>query len=153
MGKAVTHLDKFSAYCAKRKAYDIVHAASAKAWKELNDAERELIDSMNDEGVAGFEVKAEEKLKVSLRRNFSIAVNKDNEYLIRDWLTETEGDVQLFTKEELNKSAISELIRQKIDAGKLEEDAVPPFFKLKTTPSLVVRGWDKANDNKEDIPF
>jgi hypothetical protein len=148
------HLSKFDIYVVKRKAYDEIHSKSAIAWKEMQNAERELIDSMNDEGVVGFETEGESmRLRVSLRRNFSIAVNKDNEYLIRDWLTETEGDVQLFTKEELNKSAISELIRQKIDAGKLEEDAVPPFFKLKTTPSLVVRGWDKANDNKEEVPF
>lgn len=149
----MNHLTKFQVYCVKRKAYDEAHAISGKAWKEMEEAERDLVDSMNEDGVAGFETVANDngsKLKVSLRRNFAIAVNKDNEFLIREWLTEKEGDVALFTKEELNKSAISQLIKQKVADGQLDEGDVPAFFKLRNTPSVMVRGWNKENDNAMD---
>lgn len=151
MGKEVNHLTKFQVYCEKRAAYDKAHAASSKAYAEWAEAERELVDSMNDENVAGFEMKSEErKLKVSLRRNFSVAVNKDNEFQIREWLTDTEGDIRLFTREELNKSSISNHIRDKIAKGELNEGDVPEFFKLKTTPSVIVRGWDKNSKEEKD---
>lgn len=143
------HLNKFATYCEKRAAYDKAHALSSAAYAELAKAERELVDSMNDEQVAGFEmVSGDRKLKVSLRRNFSIAVNRDNEFQVREWLTDHEGDIQLFTKEELNKAAISDLIRRKVAEGEMEEGEVPEFFKLKTQPSVVVRGWDKNGEQE-----
>jgi hypothetical protein len=149
----MNHLIKFALYASKRKAYDLAHAASAKAWKEMADAERELIDSMLTENVASFESTAEGRYKVSMRKNFAIAVNKDNEFLVRKWIEDTEGDIKLFTKEELNKSAITQLIKQKVADGQLDEHEVPEFFKLKASPSLMVRGWEKSGENFDEVEF
>lgn len=137
------HLAKCEAYYAARRAYDEAHAASQAAFAAMADTERELIDCMLDEGVKSF--KLDDGTTVSMKRQFAISVNQDNEFLLREWLTEEEGDIELFSKKTLDKSAITARIKERIEAGTLDESTVPEFLKLNTRPSVMVMGWKKRS--------
>jgi len=42
----------------------------------------------------------------------------------------------------VQKKFVTELLRKRIEAGELSEDAVPEDFNLNTFPALYVRGWN-----------
>jgi len=140
------HLSRCSLYYVARRAYDEAHAASSAAYEAMKQAERQLIDAMNDEGVRNF--KLEDGTQVSLRKRFDVSVNQDDEFLVREWLTETQGDIKLFSKEVLDKTAITKLLKQQVEGGTLDETNVPEFFKLNQSPTINVRGWQGAKDDE-----
>ena len=109
-----------------------------EAYSIVQQKERELVECMLEIQLQNFEMG--NGIKISLREEFSLHVNKDNEFQVSQWLQETQGDVRQFTKESLHKPAIVALIRKLVEGGSLEKSAVPAFFGLNTYPSLQIRG-------------
>jgi 3-methyladenine DNA glycosylase AlkC len=139
------HLDDWARYMDARKEYEAAKDASDACNTVLRKIERQMIDSMLDEDVTGF---THDGLRVSLRQHFGIACNQDNEAQVRDWLTETQGDIELFSKKTLDKSAIITLIKTKLEQGEMDVHEVPDFFKLSRVPIVTVMGWAKRNENE-----
>lgn len=139
-----TPLLKAEAYFAARRKHDEAKAIADAAYREVQRTERELVDEMLDHQMQNFTLRTEAgDLQVSMREEFSMAVNKDNEFLVSEWLQQTEGDVRQFVKEILHKPTIVAHVKKLIESGKLDRAAVPEFFQLNTYPSLQVRGWKK----------
>lgn len=91
----------------------------------------------------------EGNMTVSLRKRFDCSVNKDNNDQVQQWLMDTVGDVAPFQKLVLYKPAVVEHLKKGIEAGTVDESAVPQFLNLKTTPGVTVRGWQGGSDSDE----
>jgi hypothetical protein len=148
----MTHLtDKILNYYEARAAYDTAKALSDSAHKDMKRAENDVIDAMLDEGTRS--VGLDDGTSCSLRKQFTISVTKDNFHAIRTWLMDTVGDDKDFVEEVVSKPALLDFIRAAVDAGKLDEEAVPPFLNLNTRPTVNVRGWSKRDTTTfEEMP-
>ncbi len=126
-------------YVQTRMAYDVAHEASNKADKAFKAAKAKLVEGM----VAAQETgkKMDYGLGFSLRKQFSISCNPDNEVEVKNWLHETYGDVSEFTVEKIAKKTVEEKIKDDIEDGKLDEFEVPDFMNLKTRPDVSCTGW------------
>jgi hypothetical protein len=143
----VKHLAKFQEYVEARRAADVARRAAADASAEQSRLERELVDAMLEAKVKSFAL--EGNMTVSLRKRFDCSVNKDNNDQVQQWLMDTVGDVAPFQKLVLYKPAVVEHLKKGIEAGTVDESAVPQFLNLKTTPGVTVRGWQGGSDSDE----
>lgn len=125
-------------YFAARAAYTAKKKELQELYDEARRLERKVIDGLIDSGLTS--MKLENGVQISLRSRWDVRVNKANEYQVSQWLQETEGDVEQFSKKVLNKSAILNLLKGKIAKEELDETEIPSFFQLTTTPGLTVKG-------------
>lgn len=139
----MTVLEKLDDYFAARALYDDIHAESKVAFSAWRAAEYELIEAMLKEKrpVVSEGVFGGQHLLVSLRKQFGCSVTIENEDRIREWLTEVEGSDADFVVEKVNKPALLEHLKQRIDDALLDESEVPDFLKLSSRPGITVRGW------------
>jgi len=129
--------DLIDAYVAARDEHDRLKDLKTRAYDAQKAAETELIDAMLDQGLP--QVKTDEGLTVSLRKDMNFSCTKDNFTFIREWLREEMGDDLPYVEEVVSKSALTELLKGKIEEG-THESEFPPFLRLSTRPGLSVRG-------------
>lgn len=125
-------------YFAARAAYTAKKKELQLLYEEARKLERRVIDGLVDSGLTSMTM--DNGVQVMLRSRWDVRVNKANEYQVSQWLQETEGDVEQFSKKVLNKSAILNLLKGKITKEELDETEIPAFFQLTTTPGLTVKG-------------
>lgn len=132
--------DLIDEYYNMRSDHDQLKAETAAAYKGMQRAEAKLVDAMLDEGVNSVG-RDSDGTHISLRKRFTISVTVENEQQIRDWLTEEVGDDTDFVVEKLNKTAVTDLVKQKVEVDLEPETEIPEFLKLNTSPTVSVRGW------------
>lgn len=132
--------DVIDEYCRTRLAYDEAHELSSQADKEHKAARAKLVEAMVVESTT-VAPPEHEGLKFNLRDVFSIACNKDNEDLVKDWLHGHYGDIAEFTVEKVDKKTVVERLQNDIEGEKLDQFDVPDFMKLKNGPDVSVLGW------------
>lgn len=144
---------KLDAYITARKASDEAHRKSAEAMAVTRAVEKDFIDAMVDAGVKS--LNWEDGIAFHLAKRFSISVNKDNDYQVREWLTTVHGDVHKFEKLILHKPTVTTYVKEQIEHGELDLSTVPEFLALKTSPTLNVRGWKgpQPEETNDTIPF
>lgn len=125
-------------YVAARDEHDARKEETTKAYKAWKAAENELIDAMLDQGMP--QVKTDEGLTVSLRKNLNFSCTKDNFTAIREWLKESVGDDLSYVEETVSKSALTTLIKSMIEDDGAHESEFPEFLNVSTRPGLSVRG-------------
>lgn len=145
-----TSSERIDEYYEARANYDDLKQLSNTAERVMRNAEAKVVDALLDESSMG--VKRNDGTFVSLRQHFSLSVNAENQESIREWLVSTEGDDSPFVEEKVNKVALTELIKSKMndhsDLNTLEED-FPLFLNLSTRPGLSVRGWKTRTTNDD----
>ncbi len=132
-------LTKIDEYLDAREAYELADQKQKLAGKKMRAAEWELVDNMLAEGVPS--VGLDTGIHVGLRKYFGVEVTLQNQQQIREWLLETTGDDAPFVIEKVNRAAVIEWLKEKIESEVLDEGSVPPYFKLNTRPGITVRGW------------
>jgi len=140
----MSHLDKAQAYFTARRLMDDAKEAHTKAYDTCKRAERELVDSMLEEGVKSF--KLDEQLAVSLRKNFSVSCTQENESQVRDWLAEVHGDVTKFEKLVLYKPFVVAWLKEFVEKGAMDLYTIPEFLNFSMSPGVQVRGWKGSSE-------
>lgn len=140
----MSHLDKAQAYFTARRLMDDAKEAHTKAYDACKQAERELVDSMLEDGVKSF--KLDEQLAVSLRKNFSVSCTQENESQVRDWLAEVHGDVTKFEKLVLYKPFVVAWLKEIVEKGTIDQHTIPEFLNFSTSPGVQVRGWKGSEE-------
>ena len=133
--------EAWETYRKARATYEEIHAESSKAHREMENAKHRLVDSLIDSGQKA--VAFEDGCSVNLRRAFRISVTKDNEWSIREWANQAVGSDKQFEKTALDKPALTEYLKERVEKGEMQASDVPDFFKLKTSPDLQVNGWNR----------
>lgn len=129
-------------YYERRAAHERADHAAKQCYHEMKAAEAKLVDAMLEAGMPS--VKRFDGTAISLRKNVSLSVTKDNSDQIRTWLIATVGDDKDFVEEVVAKSAITELVKQQLEEG-LADDDFPIFLKVSTRPGISVRGWNNIS--------
>lgn len=141
----MSHLDKAQAYFTARRLMDDAKAAHTRAYEECKRAERELVDSMLEEGVKSFKL-GQDELAVTLRKNFSISCTQENETQVRNWLAEVDGDVTKFEKLVLYKPFVFSWLKERVEKGSIDQHTIPEFLNFSSSPGVQVRGWKGATE-------
>lgn len=126
-------------YFVARKNYEDQKEAASKAHAFMNAAKGKLVEAIMDSDFRNFT--EEDGTRVSLRRQFSVAVNQENQDDVRNWLMEKAGDYKPYQKTTLDKSAVTAFVKEQVEKGELPEFEVPAFFNLNTYPDITVAGW------------
>lgn len=142
----MSHLTKWIEYANARRAYDAAKAEATRLEGVKQTLEKELVDAMLDAKVRSFTIDG--GFTIGLRKRFDVAVNKDNNDQVEQWLMETTGDVAPFQKLVLYKPAVVRWLKDQAEAETLDESKVPQFLNLRTTPGVTVRGWQGASDDE-----
>ena len=116
-----------------RMAYDAAKAEASRLETEKQRLEKELVDAMLDAKVKSFQIDG--GMTISLRKRFDCSVNKDNNDLVQDWLTETYGDVAPFQKLVLYKPAVVAHLKKLAEAEQLDETTIPQFLNRRARTS------------------
>lgn len=131
---------------AQQKYYEARHRADYQkklyelAYKQQKEAEAELIQVMLDGGHKRLE-HMRDGTKIFLNNGTTISVTEKNEHVVRKFLRQTYGDETMFTTEKMDKSAISDRIKQDIEAGELSPLDIPDDMKYKQYGYISVNGW------------
>ena len=126
------------AYYEARALHDEAKAKATELEKARRAAENKLIDHMLDEGTTG--VKRDDGTSVGLRKSLSLSCTKENHHLLRGWLMDELGDDSDFVEEVVSKTALTELVKGRVDEG-ADEDDFPEFMRVSTRPIISVQGW------------
>jgi hypothetical protein len=140
----MSHLDKAQAYFTARRLMDDAKEAHSRAYEACKTAERQLVESMLEEGVKSF--KLSEELGVSLRKNFTVSCNQENEPQVRAWLEEVHGDVTKFEKLVLYKPSVVAYLKEQVEKETIDLHAIPDFLNFSMTPTVMVKGWKGATE-------
>lgn len=138
--------DLIDEYVETRLAYDDAHEISSAANKEHKQAKAQLVEKMIEDKQKG--VKLDYGIAFSLRNQFSISCNKDNEEDVKDWLHGHYGDIEEFTVMKVDKKTVEERLKADIEGEQLDEFDVPDFMKLKTRPDVSCTGWKKYSTER-----
>lgn len=137
-------IDKANTYLAARQAYDLIHKESQATHKAMKMAEYDLIDAMLNESAPsiGLDIDGdgEKDVTISLRKQVSCSVTKENEDEIRNWLVEMNGSDEDFIVEKVHKPALLEWLRERVGEDMTDESVLPASLKFSTRPGLQVRG-------------
>lgn len=129
------------AYYEARAEHDAIDERKKAAYRKMAARENELINAMIEEGIPS--ISRDDGSNVALRKHVTCSVTKDNFSAIRGWLRDTVGDDSDFVEEAVSKSAITELVKERIADGDIASD-FPAFLKVSTRPGLVVRGFNNT---------
>lgn len=133
-------------YIETRLAYDEAHQVSTDRFVDHKKAKKILAEGMiatKDDGK-----KKSYGLHFFLANQFSIACNKDNEDDVKDWLEQQYGDLNEFCAQKVQKTAVTDRLKDDIEGEKLNEHDVPDFMNLKTHRDVTCTGWTKFSKEK-----
>lgn len=88
-------------------------------------------------------VPTEDGLTFGKRRHYGFKNNEENRQQIREWLVGDIGDDSPFIEEVVSRSALRELIKDRVENGGKTEESFPQFLNVSFTPIAVVTGWKK----------
>jgi uncharacterized protein YggL (DUF469 family) len=144
----MSHLDKAQAYFYARRLMDEKKEVYTRAYEECKRAEKELIESMIEDGVKSFKLDgvAPVELGVSLRKNFAVSCTQDNEQQVRSWLETEDGDITKFEKLVLFKPFVVAWLKERVEKGTIDQHAIPDFLNFSMTPTVMVKGWKGATE-------
>jgi len=131
-------------YYSARIAYEKLKDQCSKLYKVLMARETELIDAMLDKETRS--IKREDGTSPTLVKSTTCSIAKDNHQLIRQWLLETEGDDNDYVHEVVDKWAVVELVKKKMEDG---ESEFPAFLNVDIRPKLRVNGWQQYKGQRE----
>lgn len=134
------HVQAQQEYYEMRRRHDVAKRKASEAWRAMKVAETKLVEVMMDMGLSRLDY-MEDGTKIFFRGGLSVSITKENEAVVREWLRETYGDDEPFSKESLDKGAITARIKQDLAAGELSETEVPKDMKISQFPSIQVNGW------------
>jgi len=132
---------KTDAYYEARAEYEAAKELSDAAHKKWRRAEAELVDFMLEQGIKKFS--RDDGTTPLLARSCTISCTKGNFDDIREWLRQDIGDDADFVTEVVDKSALLELVKKRIEEDMWDESDFPEFLKVNTRPTLRVDGWAK----------
>jgi hypothetical protein len=122
-----------------RRIYEEAKWIATERKREMDAIKSDLIDEMLNSRTRA--VDRDDGTRISLRRNFSCSVTKDNQQQIRDWLLATTGDDTPFVREVVDKKVLSEELRSMVDERGVNLSDLPVFLKVDVRPNLSVYGW------------
>ena len=126
---------RLQSYYSCRGAYEACKKVSDGAYKDMRDAERELIDYMIENGIK--KLSFDDGTTPILVSTTSISVTQETYEQIREWLRETVGDDKDFLVTLPHKPTILEHVKKMIANG----EEPPAFLKVDTRPTLRIDGW------------
>lgn len=139
-GPSGPHVKAQQHYYEMRRRHVLAQRKATEAYRAMKEAEHALVEIMMDMGLSKLDY-MEDGSKITFRGGLSVSVTQENEEVVRSWLRREYGDDLPFETVRLDKSEITNRIKQDIEAGELSETEVPAEMKLKQFPSLVVNGW------------
>ncbi len=136
------HVQAQQHYYEMRQRHDIAKRTTAEAFATMKAAESELIERMMDLGISRLDY-MDDGTRIHFQGRCSVSVTQANEHEVREFLRDTYGDDAPFSKDTLNKSAITDRIREGLKSSELSETDVPDTMKLNQYPGLSVTGWQE----------
>jgi hypothetical protein len=137
----------FEAYKDQREVAEAAGAVAKKESKALKAIEGKMVDHMLENNVKG--IKTDDGCNLYLKRHLSLSSTEENRERIREWLIAQTGDDEPYMETGVKKSALKELVEQRIEDGKIESD-FPAFLKVSLHPAVGLLGWKERMQAKKE---